>query len=100
VLDEFLDQPPQMALAEDDEVIQALVLYRLHKSLSKLAKMITGTGWNGHLFFGTQRRMRGRSIHRRRNRRMRTASTCSGKKSQGKHWKIVDDLGELAARAL
>ncbi|MGA9657104.1 MAG: DUF2924 domain-containing protein, partial [Polyangia bacterium] len=29
-----------------------------HQSLSKLAKMITGTQWNGHLFFGTQRRTR------------------------------------------
>jgi hypothetical protein len=33
VLDEFFDQPPQMALAEDDELIQALVLYRPHKPL-------------------------------------------------------------------
>jgi hypothetical protein len=33
VIDEFLDQPPQMALTENDEVIQALVLYRFHKPL-------------------------------------------------------------------
>jgi hypothetical protein len=29
-----------------------------HQSLSKVAKMITGTQWNGHLFFGTQHRTR------------------------------------------
>jgi hypothetical protein len=29
-----------------------------HHSLSKIAKKITGTQWNGHLFFGTQHRMR------------------------------------------
>jgi hypothetical protein len=33
VIDEFLDQPPQMALTENDEVIQALALYRFHKPL-------------------------------------------------------------------
>jgi hypothetical protein len=29
-----------------------------HQTLSKIAKRITGTQWNGHLFFGTQRRTR------------------------------------------
>lgn len=29
-----------------------------HQSLSKIAKKITGTQWNGHLFFGTQHRTR------------------------------------------
>ena len=29
-----------------------------HQTLSKIAKRITGTQWNGHLFFGTQHRAR------------------------------------------
>ena len=29
-----------------------------HQTLSKVAKLITGTQWNGHLFFGTQHRTR------------------------------------------
>jgi hypothetical protein len=29
-----------------------------HQTLSKIAKLITGTQWNGHLFFGTQHRTR------------------------------------------
>jgi hypothetical protein len=29
-----------------------------HQTLSRIAKLITGTQWNGHLFFGTQRRTR------------------------------------------
>ena len=29
-----------------------------HASLSQIARLITGTQWNGHLFFGTQRRTR------------------------------------------
>jgi hypothetical protein len=33
VLYEFFDQPPQVTLAEDNELIQALVLYRFHKPL-------------------------------------------------------------------
>ena len=32
MLDEFLDQVPQMALAEDDKLIQTLVLDRLDES--------------------------------------------------------------------
>ena len=33
VLDEFLDQVPQMALAEDDEVIETLALDGFYKAL-------------------------------------------------------------------
>jgi hypothetical protein len=50
VLDEFFDQPPQMALAEDDELIQALVLYRPHKPL----RVRIGVGRRLHLM-GTMR---------------------------------------------
>jgi hypothetical protein len=36
-----------------------------HQSLSKIAKKITGTQWNGHLFFGTQHRSRNTQEERR-----------------------------------
>ena len=36
-----------------------------HQSLSKIAKKITGTQWNGHLFFGTQHRTRNIQEERR-----------------------------------
>ena len=57
----------------------------VYRSLSQVAKAITGTNWNGHRFFGAERRQE-RRLEEKRNRRANIERSA-------RNWRIESATG-------